>query len=189
MKKTKIIAILSALVILTAMTGIAAASPENIKITPDNQQLDMGQTTPGGSYSTYNLAVTEIKPEGHYTHTIYVETVTVVAGAGSNTDLWFRFTHGTSSLWLQKGAANTFTWTDSCTSTDSLSLDVMNTGSTQNTEYQFTVKDSYPYGTGTDVASGTSYGTTIPEFATIAIQVIGILGLFLFFNHRKHREK
>jgi len=30
---------------------------------------------------------------------------------------------------------------------------------------------------------------TIPEFATIAIPAVAILGLFLFFNHRKHKEK
>jgi len=29
----------------------------------------------------------------------------------------------------------------------------------------------------------------IPEFATIAIPVVGILGLFLFFNHRKRKEE
>ena len=31
--------------------------------------------------------------------------------------------------------------------------------------------------------------TPIPEFATIAIPVVGILGLVLFFNHRKHRKE
>ena len=30
---------------------------------------------------------------------------------------------------------------------------------------------------------------TIPEFATIAIPVAGILGLVLFFNHRKHKKE
>jgi len=31
--------------------------------------------------------------------------------------------------------------------------------------------------------------TTVPEFATIAIPAVAILGLFLFFNHRKQKEE
>jgi hypothetical protein len=31
--------------------------------------------------------------------------------------------------------------------------------------------------------------TVVPEFATIAIPAIAVLGLFLFFNKRKHKKE
>jgi hypothetical protein len=38
------------------------------------------------------------------------------------------------------------------------------------------------------VASGEDAVTTVPEFTTIAIPVVAILGLLFVFNHRKHRK-
>jgi len=38
-----------------------------------------------------------------------------------------------------------------------------------------------------DIAVG--FSVTVPEFATIAIPVAAILGLVLFFNHRKHKKE
>ena len=38
------------------------------------------------------------------------------------------------------------------------------------------------------VASGEEPITTVPEFTTIAIPVVAILGLLFFFNHRKRRK-
>ncbi len=34
-----------------------------------------------------------------------------------------------------------------------------------------------------------SFGTCIPEFSTIAIPIVSILGLLFFFNHRKRRKE
>ena len=186
-RKAKVITALSlTVVMLAAMAGIAAANPENVVVTPANQQLDLGQTPTSGTFTTYNIAVSQIKVGGN-THTIYGNTTLIVAGAGSLGDLMFRFNHGTAqSGWLSN--TQTWTWTDGGSDTDSLTVDVMNTGSAPDTEYQFRVYDSYPIGTGYDSAHGTTYGTSIPEFATIAIPVAAILGLVLFFNHRKRKE-
>jgi hypothetical protein len=191
MRKAKVITVLSlTVVMLVAMTGIAAACPEYIFASPDNQALDLGQSPPDGTFSSYSVAVTTIQPKlGGNTHTIKATTTLIVSGTGGAlTDLRFNFTHGASSSgWLTSGTS--WTWIDGGDTSDSLTLDVMNTGTAPDIKYQFRLDDSYPIGDGFDTAQGTSYGTSIPEFATIAIPVAAILGLVLFFNHRKRRKE
>ena len=192
MKTQKIIVAIAAVFITaTAMTGLAVASPESIGVSPGNQPLDLNQNPSSGTYSTYSIAVSDIQPlSGGNTHTIKATTTLIVSGAGNLNDLMFRFNHAgeAPSTWLLSG--NTYTWTDGGGTTDSLTLDVMNTGSAENTKYQFKVYDSHPIGAGSDTGEGTVYGTSsIPEFATIAIPVAAILGLVLFFNHRKHKKE
>jgi len=46
-----------------------------------------------------------------------------------------------------------------------------------------------PLGAVDEAAEGTTHGTTIPEFVTIALPALSILGLFLFYNHRKRKEE
>jgi hypothetical protein len=104
----------------------------------------------------------------------------------------FRFSHAasaTQSSWLSSGSGNSWTWSDDCPNsvTDSLTVDVMDTGLATDAVYQFTVHDSFPYGTGTDSASGTVYAHSIPEFATLAIPVVALLGL-VFFMRRKEQK-
>ena len=185
-----------ALLVVALSVSMAAAGPEYVVVSPGDQQLTPGQSTPDGTYATYNIAVTWIPSDGtnSNTHTMYADTVYIVSGAGNLNDLMFRFHHAgePSSGWLT--TAQTYQWHDDQTAavdeftSDSLTVDVLDTGTAENCKYRFKVHDSLPYpgsGGGTDSACGTSYGTSIPEFTTLAIPVVALLGLVLFMRRKK----
>jgi len=186
MKKTKIIAILTAFVILTAMTGIAAAAPESI--VPDSYYNNLPND---GTPVSVQLTMTGFDSAwtANTIHTISAATTTATAG-GSLNDLEYRFTHGSdSSAWLTTGTP--WQWTDGATGTEVVTLDIRTTGNPPvDVDYNIYIYDTYDLGAGeVDVGSCTIFGNSIPEFATIAIPAVAILGLFLFFNHRKRKEK
>ena len=180
-----------ALLVVALSVGMAAA--ESIEVTPNDQSLQPGQSPLGGTYSTYSIEITGITYLGvnSHTHTIYAVTTAVLLGSGTVDDLRFRFNHsGASSDWLKSGSDYNWTWTDGGDSAASLTLDVMDTGTATDTDtmYQFKIYDGYPLTpTVEDTAHGTAYGTgtPIPEFATLAIPVVALLGLVLFMRRKK----
>ncbi|MDD5616171.1 MAG: PEF-CTERM sorting domain-containing protein [Candidatus Methanoperedens sp.] len=188
--RNKIVMITAALAVMMAMTGIAAANPESVVVSPADQDLQPSQSLPGGSFATYNIAVSLIiaNVSSGNTHTINA-TTTGVVGGGTTADLMYRFHFGAlSSTWLSSGVS--WTWTDSKGTSDSLTVDVMDTGSALNTKYQFKVYDIYTTNTGlSDDARATVYGTSIPEFATVAIPIAAVLGLVFFFQQRKNKKE
>jgi hypothetical protein len=191
-KKTKIIAILTAFVIMTAMAGIAAANPEGIGFSP----LHASDLPIDGTTYTYTLTVITTAADSHYlevntdTSEMEVRVVGPIAGAGGYTagaTSWATTTPE-SMLW----SATTPDETDGTTYTFDLEVRAKNPPATESLAFKIIVHDNEgtTYTTGVDEqATGTCHGTTIPEFATIAIPAVAILGLFLFFNHRKRREE
>jgi len=199
MKKTKIIAILTAFVILTAMTGIAAADPADVTIVenPIINPLD-GSTPATGTETTTTVTVTILDSDDGLRHISVITTdsnlqAKVTGGPGVGVDTgWVTTTRSADTVGdytinaisgngqnaqLEEIEVYTFT------------LHVRGTAAAEGAFV--TVNDNSGgvyYADGHDSAS-CSRKVTIPEFATIAIPVIGILGLFLFFNHRKHKEK
>lgn len=149
MKKTKIIAILSALVILTAMTGIASADPAvvgNVHVAGDPTQPIEGAEV-CATCDKDNIVVGPVysNSAGNYgidlstTNCTEGDTVSVTGTYGGQSD-------------TKSGIISTI---------DLLNLDL----------------------------AIVCLDIPIPEFATIAIPAVAILGLFLFFNHRKRKEE
>ena len=184
MKKTKLITILTALVILTAMTGIAVANPAelDIKQDPITNPLD-GFTETSAPVEVYAISWSAMGTD----HTRYISVQTSnanlqakVVGQGADTG----WTTGAEAAG-RVGA----TWT------------ATNSG---DEPFMFTV---YVKGTQTGLVTvhdnnGTAYSdlsaedkaeatreVLIPEFATIAIPAVAVLGLFLFFNRRKQKRE
>jgi hypothetical protein len=196
-RKVKLVTTFSLTVVMLAMmAGLAMANPENIAITPGNQNIQPGQSTsdPGALYSTYTIKVTEIiqdsTPVGN-THAIGVTDVAVVTGTGSPSDLRYRFHYGGSnSLWVEKGLANSWQWDDGGNTAATLTMDVLDIGTSTDAVYRFKVRDEFLTHWGSeDEGLATAYGSAIPEFTTIAIPVASILGLLFYFNHRKRRKE
>jgi hypothetical protein len=175
MRKAKVITALAlTVVMLAAMTGLAAAT--DIKATPDGDL--------------------ELVPNS------YVETtasITDISGTGERT-------LKVAGPWLQDISDLTFkvhdpkTGVTSAESTGSIEYKYTpDTGSYVLTVYvkaalgtegnRYTMWYADMSSDKNDVVVATVQGTSIPEFATIAIPVAAILGLVLFFNHRKHKKE
>ncbi|GEM_PF-2221241 len=183
--KNKIITVTSLLVVMAAMTGMAAA--ELMSIAPARQDLSLSQTCDTGTYQTYTLSIKEIDiKHGANNHTIKA-TTGVVSGEGSNTDLKYKFiTPGGNSTC--KNSGETFSWNDGGLENATITLRVWNEGSAMNTDYKITVYDSYKLGKSTDDASGTVRGVSIPEFPIIAMPIAAVL-LMVFIMHRRKKEE
>ena len=178
MKKTKLIAILSAFVILAAMTGIAAADPADINIA-DNPIIN---PLDGSTVTTTTADVTAISYATMGSpHTRYISVKTTDA------NLYARVTgNGVDTGWTNNVRVGG-TYTATSPNDYSFTVEVKGTQ-----EGQVSVADNegdqyYEMGSNHDEAACTR-DVLIPEFATIAIPAVAILGLFLFFNHRKRRE-
>ena len=179
-----------ALLVVALSVSMAAADPESMHVEPGDLELTPNQdyTNPGAIYTTYDINITIVGPpvgKGPYVHTIYAVTDGVVGGTGgATTDLMFRFNYGTySSSWLNSGT--TWPWNDTNNQINLLTVDVLDTGSSTDAVYMFTVHDNFTYGGAVDSAKGTVYAHAIPEFATIAIPMIALLGLVLYMRRKK----
>jgi len=167
-KKTKIIAILTAFIIVTAMTSIVAAET-TVTLNPDPISVHQGDSTvvtvtvenTATVGLTYNLGCTPfykedgITVESTISGTVEDEYLYVAAGSSATTQL---------TISTQPG--------------------------TPDGQYIFTVSafdGMIDYVIQGDAVVGTL--NLIPEFATIAIPAVALLGLFLFFNRRKGREE
>ena len=209
MKKTKIIAILSAFVILTAMTGIAAADPGG-SASPAEVTVDLPGDTPTNiQFQFWDLTVNTVD-EARF----YMWQDNNNDGVGDDLDLDGNFQENPDDLCnhieMSWDGANYFT--NSLIVTDATPPSIWDSvvGGTPlpaETTYTKTIKvrDANNGATTGDryFISGSAGASTVPvqvlvtntdiipvpEFATIAIPAVAILGLFLFFNHRKHKKE
>jgi hypothetical protein len=181
MRKAKVITALSlTVVMLVAMTGIAAANPENLYVEPGPKDIPYSPNSVTFDVRVYDIEDTTV------THDIKA-TVYYTGAGGSVSDLQFKFTdeEGLTSGWKESGG--TWNWGTPVSGNDEKLILEVRAKSTAppNTLYRFELIDC----SQVERSSGTTRGTTIPEFATIAIPVAAILGLVLFFNHRKHKKE
>jgi hypothetical protein len=179
MRKAKVITALSlTVVMLAAMTGIAAANPAsvNIPVDPIINPLDDSTVTTTTS-TTSHIDYTNLGAS--HTRYIYVETDDVnlqanLSGHGGVTG--FVNTGGGGYTYTANSGDYTFT------------LEVKGTANGKHVTVHDNAGNSYDPTGGSDRASCTR-PVNVPEFATIAIPVAAILGLVLFFNHRKHKKE
>ena len=105
-------------------------------------------------------------------------TLVVTVVAGTATDLTFKVGNQPAT-----NGGITYPYTPTGSTHDiQVEIQVCDTSSS-GTEYELYYKD-FESGAG-DTASATVYGTSIPEFATIAIPVVALLGLVLFMRRKK----
>ena len=171
---------------LVMLVGTATAGDdENMEITPSSAPIPYDP-----NYVSYSVYIYEI----YNTTATHEINATVIGGdPGWSADhLRFRFTNetGADSGWITSGT--NWNWGTPQTGDDeNLTMDVMAvSGAPQGCNYTIEVTDvGGEICVGTETAWGTVWGTSIPEFATIAIPVVAVLGLFLFYSHRKRKEE
>ena len=196
MRKAKVITVLAlTVVMLVVMTGISAASDEFITITP----LHANNVPIDGSTYTYAVNITTNAAGDHYLE-INTSSAEIEArikgptgssdgtGYTSNTSAWTT-TSTTSVIW---GATNSSLY--GTTYYFDLEVRAASPPAPEGLYFTVNVHDNegttyQPLGAVDEAAEGTTHGTTIPEFVTIALPALSILGLFLFYNHRKRKEE
>ena len=164
-----------ALLVVALSAGMAAA--QNVYVTaPSSTDL-----VPGGDIITYTVMIDGINVAAG-SHNIY----STILGPGHPGDLEFEFVWGTdTSGWVSSGTS--CAWTpDSSAETFVMNVRAKNpVTSPVPTDYNFAVVDSdggYGFGTATTKAT-----TAIPEFATLAIPVVALLGLVFFMRRKEHK--
>ena len=188
MRKAKVITALSlTVVMLAAMTGIAAAT---ITTSPDH--MDVNINTNAAS----DVTVTFIGPKiGDFCVFNIVDDST---------------NHPSNELQGSFDGTNWYSPDNTGYAAPPDSVTYNSAGNNYTSVWHFQIKDNgdtndatqmnkdYTIGFAifngsvsfTTVVGATTTGVTaVPEFATIAIPVAGILGLLFFFNHRKHRKE
>ncbi|NQE44999.1 hypothetical protein C5S31_03115 [ANME-1 cluster archaeon GoMg2] len=204
------VALLVSVVALTAMTGVAVAEDEQIELLPDGSiSHPNGQTSLASPLVINNDGVTSteidiglwdyllVSPAGQ-SHTMKVWLAPISPGALAS-DITITVTErsggatatgvGTSAVpltltWTQDNAGNSVP-----SPYDYIDLGLVSTGP-DGAQYQLNVEDT-GYGTiggALDHDLENLEVHNVPEFATIAIPAIAVLGLFLFFNKRKHKK-
>lgn len=139
------------------------------------------------NYVTYNVNISGI---GNTTATHNINATVIGGDVGWSADhLEFRFTNetSTSSSWITSGID--WNWgTPQDGDDENLTMDVRAvSGASPNCGYTIKVTDvGGELMNASETANGTVTGTSIPEFATIAIPVaIALLGALLFMRRRK----
>ena len=178
-----IVALLVSVVAVTAMTGVAVANPAELTIMDDPiiNPLD-GTTVTDSDVKVYSISWASMG-NNHVRH-ISVQTSTAnlkarVYGQGADTG----WTTGDEAAG-RVGANWTATKSDDEPFWFTVEVNGTETG-------LVTVHDNngtaYSVLSADDKAEATRE-VLVPEFATIAIPAIAVLGLFLFFNKRKHKK-
>ena len=157
--------------IATALTGLAAAMPAQIDILPDGE---------------INLVPGEYVETTAHLYDMYCDgstrTLAISVSSGAPSDLTFKIAGATSV----GGIAYSYT-PAAGTKTYDIQVEIMAATGTEGRDYTLYYEDVQSE--EWDVASATVHTTAIPEFATIAIPVVSILGLLFFFNYRKHKKE
>lgn len=167
MKMTKVITILAALTLLTAMAGIAVAQtgflidPDSFTVPDEGVFNGVTVTWQGTSSTTANWYIQK------YT-TTWVATTEMVAKIATDDD----------SSYISSGA-QTFAPNQPILY---LIKDIGQENSKVNDQYRIRFEDD-----GGDFRVTSKASIAVPEFATIALPAVAILGLFVFFNHRKRK--
>lgn len=193
------VALLVSVVAVTAMTGIAVAHPETIQKLQDGAPPDVLQVQPwiianDGSNNDMDVKFSQYLSCSQVgdAHTLVVTIVPIGGGAAAN-DLTVTLTERSGGVIAgptQGGA--TLVWNQDVAGTvgfDYIDMTITSNG-LDSAKYNINFDDSY-------ICGGTTVGEqvienqevhNVPEFATIAIPAIAVLGLFLFFNKRKHKK-
>ena len=185
MAKAKVITALAlTTVMLVVIAGLAAADPDPAEI---DVEPNVFQLTPGGDNVTVSARVHTIyDPTEQRTFTAEVVDGGRTTGNPSDITLYIQDEFGnwsgpsTSSL--------THSYTPGAGNKDvNLTVYVKAAAGTEGNVYEIKFIDVQS--NNSDEARATVYGNAIPEFATIAIPAVAVLGLFLFYSHRKRKEE
>jgi hypothetical protein len=192
-----IVALLASVIAVTAMTGVAVAEPSTT-ISPDNIDVDIATNAATIVTITHTcVPTTEWWADGicfnisRDVPSWVLETDELEGSLDSGTS----WTVGSGCLadasnYVDAAELRSYTWTCDI-------RDAFDTDDDDQIDYEYTAefqvyntsKGSGDIGNATArIGSSTTTIDPIPEFATIAIPAIAVLGLFLFFNKRKHKK-
>jgi hypothetical protein len=155
----------------TALAGLAAAMPAQIHILPEGE---------------INLVPGEYVETTAHLYDMYCDgstrTLAIAVSSGTPSDLKFKIAGDTNVGDIE------YSYTPVAgTKTYDIQVEIQAATGTEGNDYTLYYEDVQD---GVwDVASATVHTTAIPEFATIAIPVVSILGLLFFFNYRKHKKE
>ena len=185
MAKAKVVTALAlTVVMLVVMTGLAVANPDPAEIAVEPNVF---QLTPGGDNVTVSALVYSIyDPTEQRTFTAKV--VNGGATTGNSSDITFYIQDEFGNWSGPSTSSLTHSYTPGAGNKDvNLTVYVKAAAGTEGNVYEIKFIDVQS--NNSDEARATVYGNAIPEFTTIAIPVAAILGLVLFYNHRKRREE
>ena len=154
----------------TVLTGLAAAMPAHIDILPDEINLVPGEyvKTTAHLYEMYCDGTTR--------------TLAISVSSGTPSELTFKIAGDTGVGGIE------YRYTPAAgTKIYDIQVEVKAATGTEGNDYTLEYVDVQDG--EWDEASATVHTTAIPEFATIAIPVVSILGLLFFFNYRKHKKE
>jgi len=186
------VALLASVVAVTAMTGVAVADDAqlNIYYPGTTNVVAFMDLEPGADFVQYDIVVTAMLNGPGTLHSLS-DSVILGSGGGAGTDIIVQYQHpqvtGSQGAaiyqWTQTGAAGT--------GSDTIGLFVkLAPAAPVGAQYTLRIDDLVSGGTGVSYDTGVACVgvSSIPEFTTIAIPAIAVLGLFLFFNKRKHKK-
>ena len=165
-----------ALLVVAMGAGMAAADPAEMDILP----TPMPDLIPS-QYVTTTAHEYEMACDGSN------RTLNVTVEAGTPSEITFKLTDSNHATPVTVGPtvggiSYTYTPADGTTTYD-IQVEIMAAAGTEGNSYTFYYKDvqSGAFDTG----SATVHTTAIPEFATIAIPMIALLGLVLYMRRKK----
>ena len=196
-----IVALLVSVMALTVMTGVAVADPEQVEILPEGATGDpegQGEVSSpfmlnnDGSCNNLDLGFWDYL-SGSSNGEVHNLTVWVTPISGSDASkVTLNVTERSGAQTSEGTGTVSLTWTQDTGGNDAWDyIDLcLKSDGPDGAQYQLHVADEgYNAGSGTaDKVLENLEMHNVPEFATIAIPAIAVLGLFLFFNKRKHKK-
>ena len=159
---------------LVVMTGLASAA--DMKILPDGDVVLVPS-----SYVETTAHMEDMACDGSQ------RTLIVTVPVGDSGDLTFKVTDFGGGSTTGTGTVSHSYTPAAGTITYDIKVEIMAATGSEGESYTLYYEDIQ---SGKwDKASASVPTSAIPEFATIAIPVASILGLVLFFNHRKHKKE
>ena len=188
MRKANVIVVMAAVVMLAAMTGIAAAESLKILHPATGTEVSSVSLAPGSTI-TYDLEVGPFLNNPTVLHTLTNQVhVNVNPGAALASDISVEYQEQSPPglwnpapyQWTQETAADTY---------ETLKVNLALAPNAPNgADYTIVIIDAAT-GERFEFAVASMGANSIPEFATIALPVGAILGLLFLFNHRKRRKE
>jgi hypothetical protein len=195
-----IVALLASVVAVAAMTGVAVADPEKVMWYADGTSTPLpplvlindGFTNNDFDLEFYDYWSGSVASQSH----TLILTITPATPGAAASDINVTITERSGGVTNTGVGTATITWLQDAAGTPPVTIgsgDFMDVTLVSNgpdgAKYQINLDDvGYNVSGVKDFVIENHEAANVPEFATIAIPAIAVLGLFLFFNKRKHKK-
>ncbi|MCK4542896.1 MAG: PEF-CTERM sorting domain-containing protein [Spirochaetales bacterium] len=188
-----IVALVGIFLIVTVMTGLAAA--ESVKILEDGTDYNLYSPLilDNGGTTSYNLDLKFFNYWGsspaNQLHTLTLTIIPISSGAVT-TDITITATERSGVASASSTSSVTLYWYQDTAGSggyDYIDVALVSNGPA-GAKYQLRMEDVGYSSVIMDRSLEIKEVVNVPEFTTVAVPIATILGLLFFFNHRKHRR-